>query len=396
MARFVSLLAAGACLAAVAGPASAVDVVGRSARFGWAKASGPVAGYAVYVSRNGGAYQLQSGTTTTQASVTGGFGDTVRVKVAAVGGSRAGVVFGPLSPSSPPIRFVRKGASAGSPSVPDLPGEEHVQTVNTSAVPAMLVLGDLDGAGRDDYVWYRLRDRAAVSWLSGRGRRELALPFRQARLVAADLDGDGRDELVAQHLPSGSLARSTERGWQALSLAASPGAEVLAEDVDRNGRDELLVRDAAGAGLEQWLVNGTAVTRRRLPSILAEETLAVGDVNGDRRDDLLLVHAPSGRAELWISNGTLPGTRVSLAPLPVGAPALLADVDGDAKADLLYPDPASGMLIARLLSGATVRTTGRLVAARTLPMAGDLDGDGDDEFVFPGSKVTTIVSFDAS
>jgi hypothetical protein len=399
MTRLVSLLAAGACLAAVAGPASAIDVVGRSVKIGWAKASGPVSGYGVYVSRNGGAYQLKSGTTSNQATIIGGYGETLRVKVAAVGGNAAGVVFGPLSASSPPIRFVRKGAApspSAPPAPPELPGEERVRTVNTGAVGSMLVLGDLDGDGRDDYVWYRLRERGAVAWLSRHGRRELKLPFKQAHLVAADLDGDGLDELVAHHRGNGAVSRSTTRGWQALAKATAPGADVLAADVDGNGRDELLVRDAAGGLFEQWLVKGATVTRRRLPTVLAQESLAVGDVNGDRRDDLLLVHTPSGRAELWISNGALPGARRSLPSLPVGAVALLADVDGDAKADLLYPDPVSGLLMAKLLSGSNVRTTGRLAASRTLPVAGDLDGDGDDDFVFPRAKAATILSWESS
>ena len=88
--------------------------------------------------------------------------------------------------------------------------------------------------------------------------------------------------------------------------------------------------------------------------------------------------------------------RRSLPSLPVGAVALLADVDGDGKADLLYPDPASGLLMAKLLSGSNVRTAGRLTASRTLPVVGDLDGDGDDDFVFPRAKAATIVSWESS
>lgn len=90
----------------VALPAHAVDLVGQtSARFQWSAASGPVAGYAVYVARNGGAFpttptQMVS---STQATVTGAYGDSVAIRVAAHDGAMS---YGPASPDSETVRFV--------------------------------------------------------------------------------------------------------------------------------------------------------------------------------------------------------------------------------------------------------------------------------------------------
>src|SRR5208337_3440229 len=70
----------------VCGAASAQSVVGvTTANLQWAAASGPVAGYAVFIARNGAPYPARPTftTSTTTAQVAGAYGDTITVKVAA-------------------------------------------------------------------------------------------------------------------------------------------------------------------------------------------------------------------------------------------------------------------------------------------------------------------------
>src|SRR5208337_3867671 len=90
----------------VCGAASAQSVVGvTTANLQWAAASGPVAGYAVFIARNGAPYPARPTftTSTTTAQVAGAYGDTITVKVAAFTTSGT---YGPFSPDSAPITFV--------------------------------------------------------------------------------------------------------------------------------------------------------------------------------------------------------------------------------------------------------------------------------------------------
>ncbi|HTF34174.1 MAG TPA: VCBS repeat-containing protein [Myxococcota bacterium] len=91
------------------GAASAVNVVGSTtANLSWTAASGPVAGYGVFIALNGAPYPASPNFTTTSTSgqVTGAYGDSFTVKVAAY---TASGTYGPFSPDSSVIQFVPLG-----------------------------------------------------------------------------------------------------------------------------------------------------------------------------------------------------------------------------------------------------------------------------------------------
>lgn len=110
---------------AAASPSPARELVGKTqAVFRWQPAQGPVAGYVLYVSRNGGPFVRVRGETippaTRRATLRGRFDETARVRVAAVDASGRE---GPPSPASEPVTFVdpespggsgRSGSAAGS------------------------------------------------------------------------------------------------------------------------------------------------------------------------------------------------------------------------------------------------------------------------------------------
>ena len=92
--------------AMLAGPASAaIDLESDEARFEWTPASGPVEGYAVYLSRNGGPMSLLMLTAAdeTWAVVPGVPGDELRLQVAAFSAKQP---FGPPSDPSEQVRLV--------------------------------------------------------------------------------------------------------------------------------------------------------------------------------------------------------------------------------------------------------------------------------------------------
>ena len=103
LARFLLFLCA-ASLAAT--PARGVAIVGTtSATFTWTAAPGPVTGYAVFVNRNGTGYPATPNqqVTASQATVSGSYGDTIVIKVAAYDSSNT---LGPFSPESASYQFV--------------------------------------------------------------------------------------------------------------------------------------------------------------------------------------------------------------------------------------------------------------------------------------------------
>jgi len=88
---------------ALVGPAAGVELAGvTSATLVWEAASGPVAGYYVMVSRDGGPVSTESFSGETVATVSGDVGETLIVQTSAFGSD--GVV-GPSSVPSEPITF---------------------------------------------------------------------------------------------------------------------------------------------------------------------------------------------------------------------------------------------------------------------------------------------------
>jgi Viral BACON domain len=113
IAGFWILLCAASLAAA---PARSTDIIGTSANFTWAAASGPVAGYAVFVNRNGTGFPAAPDqlVTASQATVSGSYGDTIVIAVAAYDASNT---FGPLSTDSALYQFVAASTSTTAAAV---------------------------------------------------------------------------------------------------------------------------------------------------------------------------------------------------------------------------------------------------------------------------------------
>ncbi len=124
----------------VALPASAavVDVTGATAQLGWAPASGPVAAYGVFISRNGGGFPAipNQFVATPQVTLTGAAGDTLVVKVAAFD---AGGTKGPESALSDTLRFV--AVADPPPAPPPASGGSPALTLSTTGLDVRVVEG---------------------------------------------------------------------------------------------------------------------------------------------------------------------------------------------------------------------------------------------------------------
>ena len=251
-------------------------------------------------------------------------------------------------------------------------------------VNADLASGDLDGDGAMEVVLVEsgLEPRLAV--VAGNGGQMPGFPVVLSEVtdrqwpLAADLDGDGRPELVAATLPfSGEIATEGDppsgeplpgalrvmrsdggmaAGWPRTLEWGAPWGPIAA-DITGDGRPEILQAD--GAGLLAFdpagnLLPGFPLTLQRefLRSQALEVTpWVVADLDGDARPDLLQAHSNlyEGSAYLRVFGVRPDGRRVRGFPfdgegLLHASRPVVADVSGDGVGDLvlLTTDGTSG------------------------------------------------------
>jgi hypothetical protein len=317
-----------------AGPALAVDVTGTSAGFQWTAATGPVVGYAVQVSRNGGAYREEKRVSGTGARVSGQVGETIQVRVAAYNWRGD---LGTPSTASDTVRFIQDVQPAPSPTQPP-PG--------TGGDPS----GDVDGDGMTD---------------------SLAFNQRTGQLSALLLHSDGTREW--QPLGSPSDAKMRPMGYA---------------DVDGDGQADVLWRNPRSGANELWRMSGTSYSVVSLPDQpRSHEVAAFRDFSGDGLADVLFHEPSSGDSEVWTLTGAGRSAVLAIDPAPADMTlAAVADLDGDAAPDLVWQDSRSGALEAWRMNGTSPVAVFSLPDAPTTRSrvvgSGDFDGDGAEDLVW--------------
>ncbi|ARU59931.1 hypothetical protein CBW65_01805 [Tumebacillus avium] len=175
-----------------------------------------------------------------------------------------------------------------------------------------------------------------------------------------------------------------------------PGAEVLTGDVNGDGISELLVREplsgtwqAASGSLETFPCRQSApFTARVIGERLGPGRAMVGDVNGDGRDDLVLWDAVAGTFSVALSDGdSWQKPTVWLTGLARGEAwePHLADWNGDGRKDLALWNKRTGDWLLAASDGGKFSPAYDGAAGRTgtdwVAGFGDVDGDGRDELV---------------
>ena len=427
---------------ALAAPAGAVDLAGQtSVQLTWSPAAGPVAGYRVFVARNGGAFPTTPTSTVTGqlVTVTGAYGDSVAVRVAATDalGNQ-----GPLSPPSEVFRFLAptssggtggSGSSGGStggtgsplPTPPPPSGSgagtlpSNTAASGTGCVSAQDVLAratsaaSFDGDPLGDVLWRHRCSGHDALWKMGPAGlvSEIALPDQTDLmweiLGSGDFDGDGHADILWRNLQTGTLAVWLYDGTQVSAAATLPAAPAGADvagvaDFDGDGRADILWRAASGPAVRVWLMGGTSVLEdKALPGVGARYQVAgIGDWDGDGKADVLYTIPRRGSFILMLTDSEGGGRRsggVSLGTLPSPWHAVaFADFAGSGRGSILLRNESTGenQLWLADANGSLVRKS---VAAMgpgwSLLAAGDFDGDGKADILWRQDATGNVVGW---
>jgi hypothetical protein len=394
-------------------PGDPIPVLGTSATLNWSPASGPVFGYQVETSRNGGSFGEGSLIAGPSVTLTGAAGDVVRVRVAAFDSERN---LGPMSAPSDPFVFLGNtttpsgggessgaGSGSGSGSGGSGPvaggsegsGSTEEPPATPGEAPADPDAGSPFALAGDDLVW-QSQDGAHVRVTSAdlTRARLYSLPEGDHRLVAvADFDGDGAADLLFASQGELALAHGS-------ALAAGPGALALetwaqlpsgaefaaSGDFDGDGAADAVVVQGLDASL--WLAAGDVLA---LPAAWYEaRVVGAGDADADGSADLLW-RGGDGNLVLWrIAGGALASE--SPVTLPEGAAFVtFADLDGNGSAEVASqsaPDALGvSQAVAPFSGWAEAAPSGAALAG-----CGDYDGDGTRDRLWTDAAGLRVVT----
>ena len=349
----------------LAGASSAEIVVqGTVATVRWTSAPGPVSGYQVFVSRNGGDLLDAGSVNGPQVTLSGVGGDVIQVAVRAWGyphGTQAGFEFGPASDPSEPIRFAST-ALADVFAVVDCVSCGGFEILDTNGDPVASLTdpgnGSWDLVAVDSFVpghtQALLRERTSGALWIGDVVGSMLLPYTSA---------------VAAGFASSQIARPT--------------------DLDGDGAADIVLQDQTTGRVEIWNVRtGSLVRRNQWSGPVGWRLVGAGDFDGDTQKDLWF---DAGHGLVFVAffrDSFFIGASVVATPLVESSLVDVADYDGDGIADLLLRDFDGGLQIGLLRGDISAPSVvlQPLVAesgdATQVPRVSvDLDGDGADEIL---------------
>ncbi|KAL9635740.1 MAG: hypothetical protein Q9204_002513 [Flavoplaca sp. TL-2023a] len=262
-----------------------------------------------------------------------------------------------------------------------------------------VLLVDLDGDSRADYLWIDPVNGALTAYLNRKGQNGVKwIPVNGAKPIASgggpgggvrlsDLDNDGKAEYLFVH-DGGAIDAWFNGGpnddgtwiWTGPTRIASgvPKANqdtIIFADINGDGRSDYLVKGAEGS-LSMWLNTGdigsqeiTWIPAGEIATGLGSSNISLADISGDGlffptdpqfpnsllsgRCDYLILDAEGGLSgylnvrgqsetkPIWIPQGESKSIATGLAKPEL---VQLADVDGDGKADYCYLDAKTGAL----------------------------------------------------
>jgi hypothetical protein len=226
-----------------------------------------------------------------------------------------------------------------------LPGSP-TSTIGTSTGPFGIAVADLDRDGDLDLV--------ACDYAGGNvhvvpgtetpfqfgSERILELGGGPADVAAVDVSGDGLLDLVVSRVAQADLVVLTNTGsgfvlTQSIPVGQSPNY-LLTSDFNRDGRADLVVSNGSSGTVTVLFATNNGFSGVDLPAGDTPTALLADDLTGDGLPDVLVTSLSSGDFRVLTGNGR--GSFPALVRFPgtFGASdALLQDMDGDGRSDLL-------------------------------------------------------------
>ena len=259
---------------------------------------------------------------------------------------------------------------------------------------------DQNGDGKADIVW-----RSSVSgenWLYGMNGPVIA-DSKPINIVSApwslagraDFDGDGKSDLLWRNGSTGLnyiylMDGATISAGQAVNTVPVVSWDIVSiGDYNGDGRDDVLWRNSATGELWQYQMDGFDITAsQHVTTISDNDWQIVGspDLNGDGKADLLFRHTSTGLVWKYIMNGhVIASSAEVMAASTEWQLVITGDFDGDSDADFLWRNKNDGRNYVYLLDNGVINWNARGEISKFTDqnwqavMAGDFDGDGDDD-----------------
>ncbi|KAL8825309.1 MAG: hypothetical protein Q9191_004492 [Dirinaria sp. TL-2023a] len=281
---------------------------------------------------------------------------------------------------------------------------------------------DLDGDGRDDYVWIDPHsgglivhlsegDQTHYNWQPANNGKPVASGLcPPARLRLPDLTGSGTADYVCIDDKTGRIDvwfnKYLEHGgwkWNGPHRISDgvPGGNrnsILFGDINGDGRDDLLVRGPKGS-LHCWLNLGKLHTEEiflhevgQIASGTGTSNITLADINGDGRDDVLIWRPEGGITGFLNVRGLKEGFPIWVHQAHIKKDIgvhwqdiRIGDLNGDGKADYVVVNDDNGA--ARVFQNDGRADTSR--AGDSTRMA-DLDGGEFNPFSASEKLVVSI------
>ncbi len=285
--------------------------------------------------------------------------------------------------------------------------------------PWAVAVGDVDGDGDLDFVTANNGSgTASVRLNNGTGNftvpattPEVPAAGNARRLTLGDVDGDGDLDLLVANFGSNTVSVRLNDGTGGFaapvtnpnpSVGAGP-FDLAMGDVDGDGDLDLVTANRNGNSASVRLNDGTGnftapATTPEVSVGINPLGVALGDVDGDGDLDLLTANSGANNVSVRLNDGTgsfaPPATTPQVPGGTLPRSLALGDVDGDGDLDFVTANNGNASASVRLNDG-----TGSFAAPAANPetsvdalpesiILGDVDGDGDLDFISSGSVVS--------
>lgn len=253
---------------------------------------------------------------------------------------------------------------------------------------------DINADGNADLLWYQPARFLLAYWvLNGNTVTRNGEQFSSSGysvMATGDFNGDRRTDVIWRGT-GGDMqmwqGNGTGFDWRPFFQYPAGWEFKGAHDVDADGRSDLIWYQPARGLLAYWVMNGNSIVRHGEQATNGAYSIRqIGDLNGDRRADIIWLGS-AGDMQLWQGNGSTFDWR-PFYQYPAGWTLVNADdVDGDGRDDLIWHQPARGLLAYWIMNGNVVVRHGEQFSSTQYRVltTDDFNGDGRTDIIWLGT-----------